>query len=129
MPVSGEKRLKSWAIGPAVHPTMPRGRGLGHFFVLSHRRNMDQLRPRSAHQEEGNQDPMRSHLHAQLADVMMQLRKIKRLARGLPEGQRRLLALQLQGLEAERVLLRQQLREDSATAQRRSTKEGGATLH
>jgi hypothetical protein len=67
---------------------------------------------------------MRSNLHAQLADVMVQLRKIKRLARGLPEGQRRLLAVQLQGLEAERVLLRQQLREDSTVPQRQSKEEG-----
>jgi hypothetical protein len=56
---------------------------------------------------------MRSNLHTQLADVVVQLRKIKRLARGLTAEQRRLLALQLQGLEAERVHLRQQLREDS----------------
>jgi hypothetical protein len=63
---------------------------------------------------------MSPNLHTQLADVMVQLRKIKRVARSLTEGQRRLLTIQLQGLEAERVYLRQQLREDSAVPQQRS---------
>jgi hypothetical protein len=55
---------------------------------------------------------------------MMQLRKIKRVARGLPEGQRRLLTIQLQGLEAERVYLRQQLKGDPTVPQRQSKEEG-----
>jgi hypothetical protein len=68
---------------------------------------------------------MRPNLRTQLADVMVQLRKTKCVARGLTEGQRQLLAIQLQVLEAERALLRQQLREDPPVSQRRSKEEEG----
>jgi methionyl-tRNA formyltransferase len=68
---------------------------------------------------------MSPNLHHQLAHVRVQLQNLKRLARGLTDEQRRLLAAQLQSLEAERVRLRQQLREDPTASQRRSRQEEG----